>query len=78
MHTHSCVKCAAQYQDTDPDPYYCDPCKAERVAIAKEIDRKLGSRSSKPVMSDLQAFDASSKQYTSPNGRTISFIKVKL
>ncbi len=40
MHTHSCIKCKAQYQDKDPDPYYCPKCNEKRIEIAKKIDAK--------------------------------------
>jgi hypothetical protein len=60
--THACLKCQTRYEDTDPEPYYCESCKVERKAIAAEIDKKLATRVSKRQQkSDLQIFNEISK-----------------
>jgi len=43
---HTCVKpeCTNTYSDTDPEAYYCENCKEQRLAIAKEIDTKIPQR----------------------------------
>lgn len=39
MFQHNCLKCKAQYQDEDEDPYYCDTCKTEKMKLAEQIDK---------------------------------------
>lgn len=56
-YTHKCVKCQVPYKDTDPDPYYCEPCNEQRKIIAQEVDRKLAGTVDTNVKSDLQIFD---------------------
>ena len=55
---HVCIKpvCGKQYQDNDPDPYYCPECKEKAQAIAKQIEAKLAGRPRKPIKSDLQLY----------------------
>lgn len=60
-YTHSCIKCQTQYTDTDPDAYYCEPCNAERKAIAADIDKKLAMKPKKKIMSSIQAYNAAPK-----------------
>ena len=78
MYEHPCVKCGEKYTDSDPDAYYCPPCNDARKKIAAELDKKMGNRPKKPVVSDLQAYDAQAKIFKTPDGRTISFIKTKI
>lgn len=69
MYTHSCIKkCGTQYQSEDPEPYYCEACNTARLAIAKELDKKV--RPVRPVKSALQEYDEARKI----NG----FVQVKL
>ena len=75
MYTHPCIKCSTEYQDEDPDAYYCTACNEERKKIAAEIDKKMGNRSTKPVKSDLQAFEEQAITVKTPDGRTVSFIR---
>lgn len=76
MFTHPCLKCGASYQDSDPDPYYCEPCTVERKKLAAKIDRKMrGHTSTLPTKSDYQIFVEQGKTYTAPTGRTITFMK---
>jgi uncharacterized Zn ribbon protein len=57
MYTHPCIKCGTQYQDADPDPYYCKSCNDERKKIAKEIDAKIKAKPKRSTMSALQEYD---------------------
>lgn len=58
MYTHIC-QCGSQYENEDPDPYYCDACVASRKAIADEIDAKRRALGPVPKpMSALELFDA--------------------
>ena len=77
--THQCIKpgCSTRYETTDPDPYYCPSCDQARKAIAAEIDKKLAGRT-RPVKSDFQTFEEQAQTYKTPDGRTISFMRVKL
>ncbi len=58
---HNCIKCSAQYEDEDPDPYYCAECNELRIAAAKEVDAKMSGRPKKPIISALQEYDNSEK-----------------
>lgn len=79
MFSHSCLKCGTPYQDQDPDPYYCAKCIEERKAIAKKVDAQMKMRQSRrPTVSNLQAYNAEARFFKSPDGREISFTKVKL
>lgn len=70
MYTHSCIKCKVQYEDTEPDEFYCPTCNTERLRIAAEIDAKIKAKPTKPTMSALQQYDAQEKFR--------GFIRVKL
>lgn len=61
--THTCIKpgCGATYQDNDPDPYYCDSCKAHNKEMAARVDSIVAARPRKPRMSLLQEYDAAQK-----------------
>ena len=56
MFTHSCIKCHTKYEDSDPEPYYCQSCNEQRKAIAAEVDAKLANRGSKKIKTDLQLY----------------------
>lgn len=71
MNTLQCIKCQAQYQSEDPEPYYCQSCEEEKKAIAKEIDKKMAGRVSKRAKSDLQMFDEIAK------ARGTHFVNIK-
>lgn len=58
----NCIKCSAQYRDSDPDPYWCESCNAERKALAREIDRKVGSTVGQRPTSGFQSLDAQGKE----------------
>jgi hypothetical protein len=78
MHTLSCIKCGSKYQSADPDPYYCAPCNEERKTLAAQVDAKMAGRTSKEVVSDLKAYEAEAKIMNTPDGRTVSFARIKL
>lgn len=63
MYTHRCIKpnCAKNYEDTDPDAYYCPSCNEERKAVAREVDARLGARTPEQPMTALQEYDAAQK-----------------
>ena len=46
MNKHKCIKCGAEYEDNDPDDYYCAVCNEQRKVLAAEIDAKLKTRKS--------------------------------
>lgn len=58
----TCLKCNADYRDNDPDPYWCESCNAERKALAREIDRKVGSTVGQRPTSGFQNLDAQGKE----------------
>ncbi len=58
----NCLKCNALYRDFDPDPYWCEVCNAERKAIAREIDKKVGSTVGQRPNSGFQSLDANGKE----------------
>jgi len=61
MYTHTC-RCGAQYEDEDPEPYFCPACVLKRKSIAAEIDAKRAAEGPRPPpMSALQEYDASQK-----------------
>ena len=73
---HQCIKssCGKQYDDSDPDDYYCPSCREENKAIAAKIDVQMAGKSREPVVSDLQAFEQSARKFTDPTtGREIFF-----
>lgn len=70
MYTHSCIKCGKEYKDSDPDPYYCKACVAEKKAIAEAVDKKVQARSRKKTISALQEYDNAPKVH--------GFIQVRL
>jgi len=43
MNKHKCIKCKTDYESLDEDAYLCDSCNEERLAMAREIDAKVGS-----------------------------------
>lgn len=47
-YSHRCIKCNSEYSDVDPDPYLCEECNAQRLLIAKEVDKKMAVISSRP------------------------------
>lgn len=63
MFTHTCIKpgCSTQYQDEDPEPYYCPACKAEKAEIAKTIDAQFASRPKEKVVTPLQEYEQAQK-----------------
>lgn len=75
MHEHSCIKCSTQYQDEDPDPYYCPACVEVKRQVAAEIDAK---RPKGPVIktpSNLEAFEAVAKTMKSASGGLATFAR---
>lgn len=54
--THKCTKCSLEYQDTEPEPYYCEVCNKERLAVAKEVDARLGSTVGQQPGGEYQAY----------------------
>ena len=61
MFTHECLKCKIRYQDSDPDPYYCESCITAKQKIAKEIDKKFSTVGKEPPMTPLKEYDAAPK-----------------
>lgn len=48
MYKVKCVKCRRDYEDSEPDDFYCPTCDEERKRIAAEIDKKLVGRPREP------------------------------
>ena len=71
MNTHKCIKCSAEYSDSDVDDYYCASCTVEKKRIAAEVDKKMASVPRKPVISDLQAYDLARGRNPFPNASQI-------
>ena len=61
MFTHKCVKCEKEYQDSDPDPYYCDLCNKTRLEIAKRIDKEKKGVVAKKSDSLMSIYDKAPK-----------------
>lgn len=80
MHNHSCIKpgCSNQYQDNDPDAYYCPSCQEAKKALAAQIDASIGSRPKKEHVSDLQAFIQQGHSMKKADGSLATFIKMTL
>ena len=62
MNKHLCIKCQAEYEDSEVDAYYCNSCKTTKAVIAAEIDAKLANRPRKEVMSDYQVYLINAKR----------------
>jgi len=60
-YTHNCIKCATQYTDTDPDPYYCQTCNEARKALARQVDQKMAGRTTRREHSALKEYDSAPK-----------------
>lgn len=69
---HKCIKCEKEYTDTDPDPYYCEQCNKERLAIAKRVNRQVAQvQSKRPHKSALQ-------EYNESTDKVRGFLRVRL
>jgi len=55
--SHSCIKCAKQYSDSDEDAYYCEECNVVRKEIAKKIDAQRVHQDTEQV-GGFKAFEA--------------------
>lgn len=65
MFTHPCIKCKTKYESEDEDPYYCVTCKAEKDAIAAEIDARM-PRAKNTAVSSIAQYDALPKIHGFP------------
>lgn len=61
MNQHNCIKCNAQYQDADPDAYYCPPCLKAKKQIAAQVDAQFASRPRTKVKTMLEQYDEAPK-----------------
>lgn len=79
MYSHRCLKkdCGKDYQDAEPDAYYCPDCVAVKKALAKDIDSKFNTVGQQPS-SGYTAYMANAKTMKDQNGRSISFTKERL
>ena len=80
MYTHTC-SCGKNYEDDDPEVYFCPVCIKKRKQIAAEIDKRLGIGPRKHQRSALQAFESQGKNMVSNTSNTqgmATFIKIKL
>lgn len=71
---HNCVKptCGKQYKDDAEEAFYCPDCKAEKQAIAAQIDARMASKPKKVVVSELQQFEQTARVVSDPStGRQI-------
>jgi len=53
-----CIKCKKEYTQPEPDDYYCPECLKIRAEVVKKVNAQIASRPRKPVISDLQRFNA--------------------
>lgn len=58
---HKCTKCGAAYQDEDVEDYLCEPCIAERKAIAAKVDAERAGIPRVQPKSDLQMLEEGQK-----------------
>lgn len=70
QYSHSCIKCQSKYDDDDPDAYLCTTCNEARKVIAAQVDKTIGMRPKKEVVTPLQAYD------TAPNVRGFMVMKL--
>ena len=56
---HKCIKCTKEYQEDDPEPYYCESCLAQKRELATKIDTTFVPRPR--VKSLLQEYDEAPK-----------------
>lgn len=61
MIPHKCTKCGASYQDEDAENYLCEPCVAERKAIAAQVDAQRAGIPRVQPKTDLQMYEESPK-----------------
>ncbi len=62
MSLKNCIKCRAQYEETDVEAYYCPTCLTHKQKIALEIDKKFAMRAKEErPMTDLERYDALNK-----------------
>lgn len=72
MFSHSCIKCKRKYESKEEDAYLCEACNEARLALAREIDAKVGSTVGQKPASDYQKF------YKSSEGQKgIKFVNIK-
>jgi len=57
--THKCIKCKAQYEDKDPDPYLCAVCQEARKRIVEKMEKEYVPRPK--AKSSIQAYDEAVK-----------------
>jgi len=73
LHTCSCGK---KYNDTDPDPYFCPSCVADRKKIAEQVDKQMANKPTKrKVMSNFQIAVEKGKTMTSASGGYATFVR---
>ncbi|KKR45478.1 MAG: hypothetical protein UT82_C0028G0010 [Parcubacteria group bacterium GW2011_GWB1_40_14] len=53
-----CIECKTEYEDKEPDDYYCSVCLPKIKEIARKIDAKLKTRPRKEVVSNLVRYDS--------------------
>lgn len=73
-----CIKpaCGNSYLSNDVEADYCPSCQVQKKAIAAEIDAKFSMKGREPVVSELQQFEQSAKEFTDPStGRKIFFAR---
>ena len=67
MNTHECIKCKRQYQDNDPDAYYCESCRENNKIIAAELEKKFVPRPREK--STLELYDEAPKIHGFPSAK---------
>jgi len=73
--SHSCIKCAKQYSDSDVDAYYCEECNAVRLEVAKKIDAQRVHRPEEQL-GGFRAFEALAEAKGGKRGDTL-FVNVR-
>ena len=56
---HKCIKpsCETEYQDDEPDAYFCQPCRELNKSVAQRIDTNVKARMSPKPVSNFQRYE---------------------
>ena len=74
----TCIKpaCGKSYSSNDVEADYCPDCQNQKKAIAAQIDARFSTKVREPVVSELQQFEQSAKEFIDPStGRKIFFAR---
>ena len=66
MFSHKCIKCKTGYMDSDPDPYFCFPCREKAKSIAQDVNKKLAAKVHKQTKSGIEQYNDLCKKFNTP------------